>query len=117
MQTGARSATDTFSRFVEGDEHHPGTAKSGPDPEKQDFWDSFASAGETRMAEQEAARKKKMEPERKDFWDEFASVGEQRVQQKTSAGREQNVGAAAMRKNTPGGGRGGAAKDDEWEQW
>jgi ADP-ribosylation factor GTPase-activating protein 1 len=122
LQTGTRNATEAVNRFVEGDEHHnahPNAPKSGPDEDKLDFWDSFASAGEARMAEQEAAKKKKLEPERKDFWDEFASVGEQRVQQQ-QAKKSSTVGTAAMKR--PGGGAGGAAggtgkKDDEWEQW
>jgi ADP-ribosylation factor GTPase-activating protein 1 len=125
LQTGTRNATETLNRFVEGDDHHaanPHTAKTGPDEDKRDFWDSFASAGETRMAEQEAARKKKVEPERKDFWDEFASVGEQRAQQQQGK-KGSSVGTAAMRR--PGGGAGASAggaagakaKDDEWEQW
>jgi ADP-ribosylation factor GTPase-activating protein 1 len=123
VQSGTRNATDALSRFVEGDEHHSGIApkagpKSGPDADKLDFWDSFASAGESRMAEQEAARKKKMEPERKDFWDEFATVGEQRTQQQQASKARSSVGTAAMRKPAGGSGIGGnAKKDDEWEQW
>jgi ADP-ribosylation factor GTPase-activating protein 1 len=108
---------------VEGDDHHyanPHAEKTGPDEDKRDFWDSFASAGDARMAEQEAARKKKLEPERKDFWDEFASAGEQRVQQQQMK-KSSSVGTAAMRRPGAGASTGGAAgtkpKDDEWEQW
>ncbi|KAF2434545.1 ArfGap-domain-containing protein [Tothia fuscella] len=125
LQTGTRSATDTLSRFVDPDDSHNTAGagpKLGPDDDKRDFWDSFASAGESRMAEQEATRKKRMEPERKDFWDEFASVGEQRVQaqqqQQQQSKSKSSVGTAAMKR--PGGGSGAGAtgkKDDEWEQW
>lgn len=120
LQTGTRNATDTLSRFVDPDEaHHPTNGpKPGPDDDKRDFWDSFASAGETRMAEQEAARKKRMEPERKDFWDEFASVGEQRVQAQQQSRAKSSVGTAAMKRPGAGAGAGAPAKkDDEWEQW
>jgi ADP-ribosylation factor GTPase-activating protein 1 len=70
------------------------------------------------MAEQEAARKKKMEPERKDCWDEFASVGEQRVQAQQQSKAKSSVGTAAMKRPGAGSGAGTAGKkEDEWEQW
>jgi ADP-ribosylation factor GTPase-activating protein 1 len=48
IQTGARGAADSFSRFVEGgDERAASLAanRRGPAPERKDFWDDFASIG------------------------------------------------------------------------
>ena len=50
IQTGAKTAGDSFSRFVEGEEGGrpgPGGARRA-DPERKDFWDSFGAppAGE-----------------------------------------------------------------------
>jgi ADP-ribosylation factor GTPase-activating protein 1 len=103
LQTGSRAATDTFTRFVEGEPggHRgigAGNATPTVDPERKDFWDDFADAGASRQAaqheperkdfwddfaaagEQRMAGKAKVEPERKDFWDEFAAAGEARMQ-------------------------------------
>lgn len=43
LQTGARSATDQFTRFVEGEDS--GGQYSRVDPEHKDFWDDFSSLG------------------------------------------------------------------------
>ncbi|CZT07979.1 related to ADP-ribosylation factor GTPase-activating protein [Rhynchosporium agropyri] len=56
-QTGAKSAADNFNRFVEGNGGSggggSGAYRSMPlDESKKDFWDSFADAGNSRMAAQ-----------------------------------------------------------------
>jgi ADP-ribosylation factor GTPase-activating protein 1 len=133
LQTGSRAATDTFARFVEGE---PGGAQRGigpgapaVDPERKDFWDDFAAAGESRIS-----AKKKAEPERKDFWDDFAAAGEARAQadqrgrmwgdepagpkpkaQQADAKGKGSVGTAALRKRADGGD--GAAKGEDWGSW
>lgn len=69
IQTGTKSAADSFSRFVEGQEGGPnrthtrtvsGSAE-GPDKDKQDFWDNFGAAP-SGPAE-----------DKKDFWDSFGA--------------------------------------------
>lgn len=46
IQVGARDAADSFNRFVEGDDgESPARGRQGPAPERQDFWDDFASHG------------------------------------------------------------------------
>ncbi|KAI1944028.1 Zn finger-containing GTPase- Activating Protein for ARF [Ophidiomyces ophidiicola] len=80
IQTGARGATDSFSRFVEGPASGPGNHnRSGP--------------GNSRF-----------EPERKDFWDDFAALGEERNQRanaSTTPTRSGAIGTAAMKKSSP----------------
>ncbi|KAJ5223525.1 hypothetical protein N7468_008067 [Penicillium chermesinum] len=44
LQTGARTATDQFTRFVEGEESSRGQY-SRVEPERKDFWDDFSSLG------------------------------------------------------------------------
>lgn len=102
LQTGARGATDSFSRFVEG-----------PD-------------GQTRQ--QSSSR---VEPERRDFWDSFATIGEERERQKTAGrggGGSGAIGTGAMKRaatttSTPlGTGSSATApsskgKDDWDENW
>lgn len=130
-QTGSRGASDALNRFVEGDghtQHDNGNLAYGEDtykgdPDKKDFWDSFAAAGESRMAEKQQ-QQKKVEPERKDFWDEFASIGDSKSKQSGGmfgavaggqAKGKSSIGTAAMSKKAPSGpaGRGG----DDWEDW
>lgn len=138
-QAGSRGASDAFNRFVEGGEGHPGQRNFDNgnlaygeeeyrgDPDKKDFWDSFAAAGESRMAEKQ--RKPKVEPERKDFWDEFASIGESKTKTAQAGGMfgalgagsqsaqkgKSSIGTAAMSKRAPSGPSGKAG--DEWEDW
>ncbi|KAF1991060.1 ADP-ribosylation factor GTPase activator [Aulographum hederae CBS 113979] len=99
-------------RFVEGEYDHPPRRQQGssttrdgaplsPDPDKQDFWDSFGEPP------------KGPSKEKKDFWDEFANAGEARVQ-KAGGSKPTSIGTSAMRK--PGGG-GGGKEGDEWGEW
>ncbi|KAL4874735.1 hypothetical protein BJY04DRAFT_203251 [Aspergillus karnatakaensis] len=47
IQTGARGAADSFTRFVEGPNDHSGGARRGrAEPERKDFWDDFSTLGE-----------------------------------------------------------------------
>ncbi|KAM5444573.1 ADP-ribosylation factor GTPase-activating protein gcs1 [Microsporum ferrugineum] len=57
IQTGTRTAADSFNRFVEGSGDPGGhyrpsgstsTSSRGFEPERKDFWDSFAALGEER---------------------------------------------------------------------
>ena len=55
IQTGARSATEQFNRFIEGPDGRghgsgPGSRTSGSryEPERKDFWDDFSSLGDNR---------------------------------------------------------------------
>ncbi|KAF2675482.1 ArfGap-domain-containing protein [Microthyrium microscopicum] len=136
LQTGGKVATDTLSRFVEGDAvHHSQRTPNagGPEPEHQDFWDDFAATGEQRMAEKKGpaadkldfwddfaaagearmAAKKSVEPERKDFWDEFSNSGgaAKEAKQVPAKTKPSSIGTAAMSKRRPAG------KDDEWNEW
>lgn len=137
MQSGGKVASDTFSRFVEGDQHKGGvnrtaTARSGPDEDKLDFWDDFAEAGESYQktkveperkdfwddfaaAGETLQTKKKPEPERKEFWDEFASIGGGAGTSAAAAPpkSKSSVGTAAIKRTPAGGG----AKGDEWDNW
>jgi hypothetical protein len=83
----------------------------GPAPDKLDFWDDFAAAGEQRMAS-----KTKVAPEKKEFWDDFAEIG---APKSSAAGgpaaqeskAKSSVGTAALSK------RKGAKEGDEWGEW
>ncbi|KAK2832037.1 hypothetical protein FQN49_006916 [Arthroderma sp. PD_2] len=62
LQTGTRTATESFNRFVEGNDgpggyHRPSasTASRGFEPERKDFWDSFAAVGEERQRQTSGA--------------------------------------------------------------
>jgi hypothetical protein len=90
LQSGSKAATNTLTRFIEGEDHrlHPGASpsarSSGPDPEHRDFWDDFNAAGEARSEEQHlvggtAAKKSGPDPDKLDFWDDFAAAGEARA--------------------------------------
>jgi ADP-ribosylation factor GTPase-activating protein 1 len=47
MQQGAKGATDQFNRFVDPDyAGQPGGGRRTVEPERKDFWDDFAAAGE-----------------------------------------------------------------------
>jgi ADP-ribosylation factor GTPase-activating protein 1 len=46
LQTGARGAAESLSRFVEGpDGGQPGALSHHFEPERKDFWDDLASLG------------------------------------------------------------------------
>lgn len=127
-QAGSKGASNAFTRFVEGDDNknlaYGGDSYKG-DPDKKEFWDSFAAAGESRIQQQE----KKQEPERKDFWDEFASIGETRGKAQQGGGMfgalaggagaaksKSSIGTAAMKK-APSGPASKGGGDDGWEEW
>lgn len=95
IQTGARGATDSLARFVEG-------------PESSQHRSTSQARG--------------FEPERKDFWDDFSAVGEERVRKAnatpTSATLSGSIGTAAMKKNASGTGTGtgtGAKGKEDWD--
>jgi len=54
IQSGTKSASNSLSRFVEGEANHASTNSSRShdtlDPDKRDFWDSFAAAAEERSS-------------------------------------------------------------------
>ncbi|EAS30603.3 zinc finger protein gcs1 [Coccidioides immitis RS] len=99
IQSGARGASDSFNRFVEG----PSDGSSN----------------------RSTSASRRFEPERKDFWDDFAALGESRSPPLSKSGA---IGTAAMKKNTPtttttttGSSTGGISapkgKDDWDENW
>jgi ADP-ribosylation factor GTPase-activating protein 1 len=127
LQQGSRGATGVFNRFVEGEDHHPNNASRAPlDPDKRDFWDSFAAAGEehTQQKKNEPERKdfwddfaeigkQKQEPERKEFWDEFSNAGAAKAAQQQAGKAKSSIGTAAMGRRKP------AEKKEEegWGDW
>lgn len=54
IQSGTKNASESFNRFVEGESNPTSTPSSRPrdtvDPDKRDFWDSFAAAAEERSS-------------------------------------------------------------------
>ena len=135
LQAGTKGASEALNRFVDGDgQPRPANvdpaskdANAGPEPERKDFWDAFAAAGEARSQSQGpggGGQKPRVEPERKEFWDEFASVAESRAARGPgaltgkSAGGSSSIGTAAMGKRKGAGSGGGAGgKEDGWEEW
>jgi len=107
VQSGTKSAADSFNRFVEGDDRMAGrstsssgtTRASGPEPDKRDFWESFGEAPQGPA------------PEKKDFWDSFSAAGETARTSKASS----SIGTSAMKKpasNQP------TSKDESWgDDW
>ena len=129
-QAGSKGASDAFSRFVDGDDGKNlayGEDSYKGDPDKKEFWDSFAAVGESRVQQRQ---KKKQEPERQDFWDEFASIGESRANAQQggsmfgalaaagtgTAKSKSSIGTAAMKK-APSGPAAKGGGDDAWEEW
>ncbi|KAF1812454.1 ArfGap-domain-containing protein [Eremomyces bilateralis CBS 781.70] len=109
LQSTTRTATESFGRFVEGEDGklHPASSTG---PERKDFWDSFGG-------EEPAATTSKVGPpaEKKDFWDEFAAAGETTTQgQGGPAKKSGAIGTAAMKKGNEGGKKDG---DDGWGDW
>jgi ADP-ribosylation factor GTPase-activating protein 1 len=86
------TATETFNRFVEGEDGSHG----GPAPEKKDFWESFG------------APPKGPAPEKKDFWDSFSDAGAARAE-------ATSLGTSAMKSKGSGGGP--TKKDEDWGEW
>jgi len=132
-QAGSKGASDAFNRFVEGDDNKNlayGEDSYKGDPDKKDFWDSFAAAGENRVQQQQQEQKKKQEPERKDFWDEFASIGESKTNAQQGGGMfgtlaggagatksKSSIGTTAMKKPSSGPAAKGGGGEDGWEEW
>lgn len=104
-QFAGKNATDSFNRFIEGEDTHAprnGSAKKGsPDEDHKDFWDSFGEPPAGPPAE------------KKSFWDEFASAGEQA----TSKPKPTSVGTAAMKKGGSGSAPAAKKDDDGWGDW
>jgi ADP-ribosylation factor GTPase-activating protein 1 len=93
IQTGTKTAAESFNRFVDGDDN------SRPATDKRDFWDSFGEAP-TGPAN-----------DKKDFWDDFAAAGETAATQKKHT-PSSSIGTSAMKKpQKPQGG------DDTWGDW
>lgn len=134
-QVGSKGASDAFNRFVEGDDGktpaHGEDSYKG-DPDKKEFWDSFAAVGESKVQQrQQQQQKKKPAPERQDFWDEFASIGENRANSQHGGGMfgalagggagaaksKSSIGTAAMKKTSSGPAAKGGGGDDAWEEW
>ena len=91
-QVGARSAQDSFNRFVEG----------GPDRTQY--------------------RQVPMDDSRRDFWDDFADIPEQQQQQPKKSGAIGTAAMSNKSGSTSGGPGAGAAskpagKKDEWDDW
>ncbi len=117
LQTSAKSASESFNRFVEGQDHasaRPGGVGTGSgravgvEPERKDFWDSF---GEPAAVAEPA--KSKAKP---------SSIGTAAMKTSTSAstgggGAPVGLGSASLppgSASTPGKGKG---KDDGWDEW
>lgn len=114
MQSGARTAGESFNRFVEGgdEDHRPpnrrasvqpdadkrgfwdnfGEPPKGPDPEKKDFWESFGESPKGPDTDKKdfwdsfGAAPKGPPKEKQGFWDEFAEVGHKRAESNSGAG-------------------------------
>ena len=86
IQSGTKTASDSFSRFVEGEANHASTnssrARDTVDPDKREFWDSFAAAAEERSS---------------------------------AASKPSAIGTAAMKKGGYGA-TGGLEKKEGWEE-
>jgi len=132
-QAGSKGASDAFNRFVDGDDGKNldyGEDSYKGDPDKKEFWDNFAAAGESKVQQRrQQQQKKKQEPERKDFWDEFASIGESKTNAQQVGGifgalaggagatkSKSSIGTAAMKK-APSGPAAKGGGDDAWEEW
>lgn len=117
IQTSAKVASESLSRFVDGENAssmRPGSGGGGgagrraPEPERKDFWDTFAEPATAAAATERAVAKPKAS----------------------------SIGTAAMRKGGGGGGEGvgggsappgsapapatagkGKGKDDGWDDW
>jgi len=109
-QFATKNATETFSRFVEGDDARS-SRRGAAEPEKRDFWDSFGAAP--------AGPRK----DKQDFWDSFgaspAAAGEA---DSSRTPKPATVGTAATKKNTNGSGSSSKAprkdgQEDEWGEW
>ncbi|KAF3482488.1 uncharacterized protein GIQ15_05247 [Arthroderma uncinatum] len=103
LQTGTRTAADSFNRFVEGSDGPGGSHRPSASGSSRGF-----------------------EPERKDFWDTFAAVGEERQRQASAGAGSGAIGTGTMKKNdtmsnsvvaakpTPSAAA-AAKKDDGWD--
>lgn len=116
-QFATKNATETFSRFVEGDDAST-HARGAVAPEKRDFWDSFGAAptGPSK--------------DKQDFWNSFGASAAS-AEGGRAAAKPASVGTSAMRKGPSSSGAGGAGgngyeklarkdkdgQEDEWGEW
>ena len=98
VTAASNTASETFSRFVEGEDGTHG----GPQPEKKDFWESFGAPPKGPSAE------------KKDFWDSFSDAAESRSNVNGNSGAT-SIGTSAMK--SKGGGVGSGKKDEDWGEW
>lgn len=104
MSQAPKYASESFNKFVEGDD--PSHANNKAKPEKAEFWDSFG------------APPKGPPKEKKDFWDEFAGNAETRagsVPAAASSKPKSSIGTMAVKPTGPSSAAG--KKDDEWGDW
>lgn len=100
IQTGTKTAAESFNKFVEGDERLAPRGGKGPASDKRDFWDSFGEAPQGPSND------------KKDFWDSFAAAGETAAQKKSATS---SIGTSAMKK--PASGPQQKSGDDAWGDW
>ena len=133
VQKGAKTAGDSFNRFVEGDAHGPSQQSASreaepksPDADKVDFWESFGQEKHVPQHRRNTSSLNKKEEnfwesfgeapkgppvEKQDFWDSFAAAGEVSMVQKDKQGPKAggSIGTSAMKS-----GSGAGRKSDEW---
>ena len=133
MQTGAKSAADSFNRFVEGEpssSYPQSGSRAGNatslEADKVGFWDSFGQEKHVPQHKRNTASLSRKEEdfwdtfgaaprgppvEKQDFWDSFAGAGEVAIVERE---RHQkltgSIGTSAMK----GGGTSSGRKSDEW---
>lgn len=134
MQTGAKSAADSFNRFVDGPSEAPQLQASPrspssvqPDADKKDFWESFGQEKHTPQHKRNTASLSRKEEdfwesfgeapkgpsvEKQDFWDSFAAAGEVAMVEREKRPQKGagSIGTNAMK----GGGASAGRKSDEW---
>lgn len=107
LQNSAKTASESFNRFVEGQEH-PARSGAREEPERKDFWDSFGANAAAGGAEAGKARP--------------SSIGTAAMKTagSTAAGNGPlSGGSGSGAASTPGGGGPPAAGkgDDGWDDW
>lgn len=107
LQTGVVNAGTTFNRFVEGESTTSNARRGGPavEPEHKDFWESFGAPA------------KGPSKDKQDFWDEFSTAGETRVNANQARQKPSGIGTTAMKKGGSGGAASGKKEDDAWGEW
>lgn len=119
IQSTAKSATESFNRFVEGQEPSArsaapagagaGSVKKATEPERKDFWDSFGAAETTSTSTSAAHDSDKPKPK-------SSSIGTAAM--KTGGNGEGSAGAplGSAAAATKGKGK-GMGEDDGWDDW